>query len=196
MAVNHCDGQRLGAPCRCLFAVGLTKCPHCKSPDFHEFGSQPGDEEHPMAKISALGGPSNASVPTDEEPDDGLTEAEGTGVEMEPIEVEPGEESELTGGGSGEALPPVDDPDDGAGEESDAEPVEDPELEDDGPAESADADLVAEEGDGGDAEADPPVADEPSNADVREWAQANGIEVNASGPIPKAVREAFDEAHG
>ena len=178
MAVNHCDGQRLGAPCRCLFAVGLTKCPHCKSPDFHEFGSQPGDEEHPMAKITVLTGPSNATLPSDE-PGDGLTEAEGAGVEMEAIEVELGEEAELTDAGSGYALPDYDG----------TERV-------DGPAESADADLVAEEGDGGDAEADPPAADEPSNAEVREWAQANGIEVNASGPIPKAVREAFDEAHG
>lgn len=114
--VNHCDGVRLGEPCRTLFAVGLTRCPHCRSTDFHEFGSQPGDEEHPMAKITVLTGPSDASLPAEEVPSAEETqpeptapelESEGTGVEMEAIEVELGEEAELTNDGSGEALPPA-----------------------------------------------------------------------------------------
>lgn len=43
-------------------------------------------------------------------------------------------------------------------------------------------------------EPDPPPS-EPSTADVREWARANGHDVADAGPIPNAVREAFDAAH-
>lgn len=50
---------------------------------------------------------------------------------------------------------------------------------------------VPEDG-GGDG--DEPVA-APSTADVRAWALDNGFELAASGPIPKDVQAAYDDAH-
>lgn len=43
--------------CSTLYAVELYGgCPHCRHPDFHEFGTWPEDEEHPMSpKIRAVG---------------------------------------------------------------------------------------------------------------------------------------------
>jgi hypothetical protein len=41
----------------------------------------------------------------------------------------------------------------------------------------------------------PPAPAEPTNAEVREWARANGHDVSDSGPVPKAVREAYTAAH-
>lgn len=35
----------------------------------------------------------------------------------------------------------------------------------------------------------------PSNAEIREWAVANGVEVNKSGRVPASVREAYQAAH-
>jgi hypothetical protein len=53
----------------------------------------------------------------------------------------------------------------------------------------------------GEVSGDSPVSDavpahvEPSNADIRAWAADNNVDVNATGPIPKSVREAYDTAH-
>lgn len=53
MALWLCEG------CGTLYAVGLFRCPRCHETDFHEFGTRPEDEEHPMAKITNHGGPTN-----------------------------------------------------------------------------------------------------------------------------------------
>lgn len=51
-------------------------------------------------------------------------------------------------------------------------------------------------GESGDSTAAVPAPAEPSNAEVRAWAAENyDGDVSASGPIPKAVREAYDAAH-
>jgi hypothetical protein len=44
--------------------------------------------------------------------------------------------------------------------------------------------------------AEPVAPPGPTNAELREWARANGHDVSDSGPLPKAVREAYDAAHG
>jgi Lsr2 protein len=43
---------------------------------------------------------------------------------------------------------------------------------------------------------EPVAVPEPTNAELREWARANSHDVSDSGPIPKAVREAYSAAHG
>lgn len=35
-----------------------------------------------------------------------------------------------------------------------------------------------------------------ANTDIRQWAAENGVEVNAKGPVNRAAREAYQEAHG
>jgi hypothetical protein len=42
---------------------------------------------------------------------------------------------------------------------------------------------------------DPLPRREPTRADVRTWARAQGLHVSEKGRIPRAVREAYDEAH-
>lgn len=71
MALSHCDGVRMGVPCRTLFAVGLHSCPQCGSTDYHEHGSRPGDEEYfRMPKIARTTGTTDANVdqPVESEP--------------------------------------------------------------------------------------------------------------------------------
>lgn len=53
--------------CRTLYAAFLYGgCPHCHHPEFHEFGSQPSDEEHPMSpKITRAGGPTDGTETTE-----------------------------------------------------------------------------------------------------------------------------------
>lgn len=80
MALWLCDGTYDEQPCRTVYAVGLFRCPRCHSTDFHEFGSLPEDEEH-MAKITRLGGPTNAAAEQDAETevsDEPDVEPEGT----------------------------------------------------------------------------------------------------------------------
>lgn len=126
MALWLCEGQdRPGHPCRTLYAVGLSRCPRCHSTDFHELGSQPGDEEHPMAKITRHGGPSDArragpaAVPATSDAATAVDEGQEVGesgpvVADLPAGVEvvipaDGTWSEwIEGDGTGEALPPVD----------------------------------------------------------------------------------------
>lgn len=86
MALNACDG------CTTKFAVGLKRCPHCGSTDFHEDGD-------PMAKITRHGGASDATLAAEPE----MREAPGTGEPMSAVDGD-----ELTGDGSGHVLPPVD----------------------------------------------------------------------------------------
>lgn len=83
MALNVCNG------CTTKFAVGLKRCPHCASKDFQEEG--------PVAKITALGGASDATLPEPE-----LHESPGTDEPAQAVEGD-----ELTGDGSDEALPSV-----------------------------------------------------------------------------------------
>lgn len=92
MALWLCEGTYDGDPCGTLYAVGLFRCPRCHSTRFHEFGSVPEDEEHPMAKISRHGGPSDATREAVEHPADGTLsppiEGDGTGEALPPADVE------------------------------------------------------------------------------------------------------------
>jgi hypothetical protein len=68
MALWRCDGTYDGKPCGTDYAVGLLRCPRCQSTEFHELGSRPEDEGDPMAKITKHGGPSDATVPAEDQP--------------------------------------------------------------------------------------------------------------------------------
>lgn len=76
MATWVCEGTE-GDPCGTLYAVGLFRCPRCHGTRFHEFGSRPGDEEHPMAKSTRLGGPSDKTLAPADEPEVDATGDEG-----------------------------------------------------------------------------------------------------------------------
>lgn len=90
MALNECKG------CSTAFAVGLPRCPHCRSTDFVEQGQD-------MPKITAHGGPSNAAEPGPE-----LTATTGAVIatsgawadEAEPAESETVEEESSPGSNS------------------------------------------------------------------------------------------------
>lgn len=85
MALWVCEG------CGTLYAVGLFRCPRCHEEAFHEFGSRPEDEEHPMAKITVHGGPTDAVA-------DAVAEAEAEADAG--AEVAGGEPGDGTGLGS------------------------------------------------------------------------------------------------
>lgn len=106
MALNTCTS------CTTKFAVGLTRCPHCRSTEYVEDGD-------PMAKITRNGGVSDTTLPADdaaaeadpappaaadqtEAPASEQHENPGTG---EPTHAVDGDE--VTGDGSGRALPPI-----------------------------------------------------------------------------------------
>lgn len=87
MALNECAG------CTTRFAVGLKRCPHCGSKDFHEEGAEP------VAKITKHGGASDTTLPDEPEVDD-VDEAEAESAPepeeapaVEPESEEGGEES-------------------------------------------------------------------------------------------------------
>lgn len=82
MALNECQS------CTTKFAVGLPRCPQCRSTEFVEDGSQ-------MAKITRNGGASDATLPDEAEADSApqpVTE-EVPAVEPEPVNEEGGEGS-------------------------------------------------------------------------------------------------------
>jgi len=74
--------------CRTLYAVGLYGgCPHCGHPDFHEFGTKPEDEEHPMSPKIRRAGWASAEDASARAPEGGVLQ-----VVEEPAVPAPNEE--------------------------------------------------------------------------------------------------------